>query len=116
MSRTPLLHFIQTESFVDSASDVPITDAEVQHLEEILLADPTAGDVIPGSGGLRKVRLPVKGKGSRGGARVIYYYVVQNLTVYLLFAYSKSASDDLSSAGKKYLRTLAAQIDAEGGA
>ena len=57
--------------------------------------NPLAGDVIPGSGGLRKVRWSASGRGKRGGARVIYYNLLQNGTIWLLTAYTKAKLDNL---------------------
>jgi hypothetical protein len=67
---------------------------------------------MPGTGGVRKVRVPLAGLGKRGGARVIYYYVVSSRFVFLLTAYAKGDADDVSEAGKRCLRALAKELDA----
>lgn len=108
-----LLHFIHTEEFDDSWAGVPLADADLKALQEILCADPEAGDTVPGAGGVRKIRVPARGKGTRGGARVIYYYVVGRATIYLLLAYGKGEADDLSAAGKKYMKQLVRMLEAE---
>ena len=72
-----------------------------------------AGDAISGTGGIRKLRLSAKGKGKRGGSRVIYVYVASRLRVYLLLAYDKSQRDDLSTAGRRYLRARARAFEEE---
>lgn len=69
------------------------TDAEVQELIGWIAANPSAGDLIPGSGGCRKVRWSVPGRGKRGGARVIY--CIRGEVIWLLIAYKKSALDSL---------------------
>ena len=61
-----------------------------------LLLRPEQGSIIPGSGGLRKVRWAIKGKGKRGGLRVIYYWDPKTESFYMLLIYSKSKKDDLS--------------------
>jgi hypothetical protein len=81
-------------------------------VDATLAADPERGDRMPGTGGVRKVRVPLPGRGKRGGARVIYYYVVASQFVFLLTAYAKGDADNVSEAGKRYLRALAKEIDA----
>ncbi len=61
-----------------------------------MLLRPEQGSIIPGSGGLRKVRWAIKGKGKRGGLRVIYYWDPKTESFYMLLIYSKSKKDDLS--------------------
>lgn len=68
---------------------------------------PTAGDVIPGGGGLRKLRWPVRGHGKRGGARVIYWRDTAGERIYLIYAYLKSECSDLTP---KQTATLASLI------
>ncbi len=113
MRHTAFLHFIHTDLFEESAAEVPLTDAGLRGLQDMLRNDPEAGDLIKGTGGVRKIRIAARGRGSRGGARVIYYYVARRLTVYLLLAYAKGDSDDLTPAGKQLLRQLAKELDAE---
>ena len=75
-----------------------------------LIDRPGAGDVIPGAGGARKLRWPAKGKGKRGGARIIYLYVVVAERIYLLRCYAKNVKTDLTSAEKHELRQIAAHL------
>jgi len=75
-------------------------------LQERLAADPTAGDLIPRSGGLRKIRMPLPGRGKRGGARVIYYWVGARSQIYRLLAYAKNVQENLTEAQLKVLREL----------
>ncbi len=79
-------------------------DEDLRGLQNFLLATPDAGDVIPGGSGLRKLRWAVKGRGKRGGARVIYYRHVPMERIYLIYAYVKSAQADLTH---KQIKTLA---------
>jgi len=67
---------------------------------------PDAGDVIKGSGGIRKIRQAAKGKGTRGGARVIYYFALQNHEFFMLDIYAKNEQEDLSIEQIKELRNL----------
>ena len=89
-----------------------LADEDLAVLQRELLADPQKGDVIPGCGGLRKLRLadPRRGKGKRGGARVIYLHVAEADIVYLMDIYGKDEQDDLTSDQKKILKRLAEGI------
>ena len=79
-------------------------------LAEYLAERPEAGSAIPGAGGARKLRWAAKGKGKRGGARVIYVYVVIAARVYLMRCYAKSVKTDLTPAEKGELRQIAAHL------
>ena len=75
-----------------------------------LAGHPFAGTEIPGTGGVRKLRFGARGRGKRGGARVIYYATGGDLPVYALLAYAKSARDDLSPRERRSVARLAADI------
>jgi hypothetical protein len=85
-----------------------LSDDEYNKLQRALVADPEAGVVIPGGGGLRKLRWVVPGKGKSGGLRIIYYLYVSKEIIYMLFVYSKSEQKDLTGKQvnvlKEYLR------------
>ena len=78
-----------------------------------LIDRPDAGDVIPGSGGVRKLRWAAKGKGKRGGAWIIYVYIVVAARIYLLRCYAKNVRTDLAEREKKELRQIAANLKGE---
>ena len=75
---------------------VLLSDDEYAELQRVLVADPNAGDLIPGSGGLRKIRWAIQGRGKRGGARIIYYHLISRDQFYMLLIYGKNEQDDLS--------------------
>lgn len=83
--------------------------SDIERLEfiEWIAANPLAGDVIPGSGGCRKVRWGRSGMGKRGGARVIYYNV-QDGRIWLLIAYAKAKFDNLPA---DFLASLKAEVE-----
>jgi hypothetical protein len=81
--------------------------------ERRLLMDPEAGAVLPGSGGVRKMRVALPGRGKRGGARVIYYYRSERRRIYLLFAYGKSETATLSPRGIALMRSLVRKLRGE---
>jgi hypothetical protein len=82
----------------------------LRNLQNTLIENPKAGNVIPGTGGARKIRNAVLGGGKRGGTRVIYLDVEKHMTVYLLLVYPKSAKDNLTSQDKKAIRILISQL------
>jgi mRNA-degrading endonuclease RelE of RelBE toxin-antitoxin system len=85
-----------------------LTDSEYLELQTALILQPELGDVIPDTGGLRKLRWKEsrRGKGKRGGVRVIYYWYASGSLIYLLHIYSKSEQEDLSADEKRILRRL----------
>ena len=83
-----------------------LSDEEYRDLQELLAERPEIGSVIVGSGGLRKVRWGIRGKGKRGGVRVIYYWAVKQEQLLLLLMYPKNQRDDLSRAQLNALRKL----------
>ena len=98
--------FINTPSFDKRWSDLGLGDEELKELQNILLADPQAGDVIPGVGGARKVRFAASDHGKRGGARIIYVDIILDEQIFLLTAYPKNVKSDLSGDEKKSLAKL----------
>jgi len=83
-----------------------LTDEEYRRLQLSLVARPDLGAVIPGSGGLRKVRWVVQGRGKRGGVRVIYYWAVSQDRILMLLIYAKNEQDDLTPEQLRVLRRI----------
>ena len=83
-----------------------LTDEQYTDLQWHLVLDPKAGNVIQGTGGLRKVRWASGSGGKRGGVRVIYFHAASQDQIRLLLIYRKGVKDDLSAAEKKVLRKL----------
>jgi hypothetical protein len=94
---------VELSVFARSAQGVFSSD-EVMALIDFLSCHPKAGDVIQGSGGLRKLRWQRGGMGKRGGARVIYYHYDIEGKVYLLMAYAKSVQENLTAEQLKRLK------------
>lgn len=74
---------------------------ELSSFVTFIAANPTAGAIIQGTGGLRKVRWSRDGIGTRGGTRIVYYYHNPRNPIYLFYAYPKNAKDDLTSEERK---------------
>lgn len=105
--------FIMTSGFDRNWERMGLGEAELQALQNLLLLDPDAGDVIPGLAGARKVRIPLEGRGKSGGGRVIYVDVVIREQIYLLLAYPKNVQTDLNPEQKKIIRKLIETIKEE---
>ena len=95
---------IETPTFTRQIRGL-LSDDEYAAFQSQLMANPKAGDVIPGSGGLRKLRWSRPGHGKRGGIRVIYFAAIED-RIYLLAAYAKSDRENLTGAQIKVLRRL----------
>ena len=97
--------FIETPIFTKQASGGLFSDEELKQLQTDLLNKPDKGDLIAGSGGLRKIRLARRGGGKSGGFRIIYYRNTPEV-IFLLLAYPKNKQDNLTKAELKLLREL----------
>ena len=86
------------------------TTTSTQNFVNFIAANPEAGDVIPETGGVRKVRWSRSGTGKRGGARVIYFYHSGSRPLYLLLVYAKARREDLTPDEKRLVRKLAAML------
>lgn len=87
-------------------SDKWLTKSERLSVINYLAAHPAAGDLIQGTGGLRKLRWSAKGKGKRGGVRVIYFYHNESIPVFLLTLFGKGEKANLSKAERNDLAKL----------
>lgn len=97
------MEFIETISFTRRIREL-LTDDEYSRLQTTLIGAPDAGDVIKGSGGLRKIRWAARGRGKSGGVRVIYYWVTEEGIIYMLSIYAKNVKGDLTKQEIKALR------------
>ncbi len=87
----------------------------LEQIEQQILEDPDAGDVIPGTGGVRKLRVvdALRNKGRRGGHRVLYLDLPNRETTYLLHIYGKDEAEDLDASEKRMIRALVRKIKEE---
>jgi len=99
------MQFIETSIFTRQVTTL-LADDEYSQLQVALSAHPDAGAIIPHSGGLRKIRWSMSGRGKRGGVRAIYYWIVAEDQILMLFMYPKSEKDDLTPQQLKVLREI----------
>jgi mRNA-degrading endonuclease RelE of RelBE toxin-antitoxin system len=96
---------IETSIFTRQVNAL-LSDEEYRKLQAALVGRPTLGPLIRGTGGLRKVRWALPGKGKRGGVRVIYYWAAAEEQLLMLLVYPKAERDDLTPAQLRILRKL----------
>jgi len=94
--------FIEIPEFVDKIDKIA-THLEMIELQDELIKNPYKGNLVKGTGGARKIRMKLQGRGKSGGARVIYYYVDLQGEIWFLDIYPKSVKEDLSENEKKKL-------------
>jgi mRNA-degrading endonuclease RelE of RelBE toxin-antitoxin system len=99
------LTFKETSFFTRQVTEF-LSDEGLNALQWTLMANPESGDLIRGSGGLRKLRWAGSGRGKRGGLRVIYYWHVPESVILLLLAYPKNQQEDLTQAQVKVLKSI----------
>ncbi len=98
-----MLTFIETKLFTRLVQNY-FTDDEYAALQNAIVFNPEAGDVIRGSGGVRKLRWGLAGRGKRGGVRVIYHLQLQQGQVWMLTLYAKNEADSISGAVLKKIK------------
>jgi mRNA-degrading endonuclease RelE of RelBE toxin-antitoxin system len=109
LRRALLFKLREHPTFAKQAQEL-FEEEEFRLFQLDLAVRPDAGDVIPGLGGLRKIRWGAKGKGKRGGARIIYLLIPKPGIIYLFYAYTKGDITELSPEQKKRLRQAVTEI------
>jgi hypothetical protein len=104
MAEAPMT-VVETAEFLKHAARL-MSGSEREELVAFLGANPEAGEIMPGTGGVRKIRWAREGMGKRGGARVIYYHHSERLPVFLLTAYPKNRKANLSKAERNAMKRL----------
>jgi hypothetical protein len=106
------LHFIDTPYFSRGA-DALLDDDDIRELQQILNENPRAGDLVRGTGGVRKLRVAASGRGKRGGGRVLYLYVEIRSRIFFLAVFPKNEQPDFTPAGYRALKALVKQLKVE---
>ena len=96
---------VETPIFTKLINEIMSYD-EYKELQEVLVIKPDLGVLIKNSGGLRKIRWSVDGRGKSGGVRIIYYWMTENEQLYMMYIFSKSTQENLSDAQTKALRQI----------
>lgn len=109
MTRTVPISVLETPEFL-SATRKLMSDEERALLVDYLAYNPTAGDLITGTGGVRKLRWGLEGRGKRGGARVIYFYHDAGVPLFALTAFAKNEQADLSQRDRNDFRQLTTRM------
>lgn len=102
MNRT----FIEVPIFTRKWKELGLDDEDLRALENVLLENPKSGDAIKGTGGIRKIRIPLENTGKRSGGRVIYVDVEIKETIYFINVYSKNEKDDLTEDEKRAFKAF----------
>jgi hypothetical protein len=105
-----MLTVIETESYLRAAKDAKMAEEEMKAAVDFVATTPEAGDVMQGTGGVRKARLAGRGKGKSGGYRIVYYFGGGEIPVFLLTVFGKGEKDNLSQGERNALRALTAVL------
>ena len=100
-----ILVILETSIFTRRVTKL-LSDDEYRELQATLVNHSDSGSVIPGGGGIRKIRWSATGHGKRGGARIIYYWAAEQDRILLLFIYAKNEKDDLTPDQLKTLKNV----------
>lgn len=95
------MRIVRTRRYRKDLERIGASADDVRSLESAIAADPTVGDVVPGLGGIRKVRFGIDKRGKRGGGRAIYFLMVADDAAIMLFAYAKNEREDLTKEQRK---------------
>ena len=101
---------IETEGYLRAAKDAKMAEEEMVAAVDLVSTDPEAGDVMAGTGGVRKARLAGRGKGKSGGYRIVWYFGGGDIPVYLLAVFGKGEKANLSQGERNALRSMTAGL------
>jgi len=104
------MKIIRLSTFNRSAKKADLSESMIADLAKSLARNPTMGDLVQGTGGVRKMRLAMPGKGKSGGARVIHFAHLSDDTVYLILVYKKNIQANLSAQQKKTIKRLIQEL------
>lgn len=105
------MEIVRTARYRRDMARIGASSEDIEKLERAIAEAPTAGAVISGLRGIRKIRFGIAGRGKRGGGRAIYYLMLADDTAIMLAAYAKSEKDDLTPADRKAILALLKEID-----
>ena len=101
---------IETESYLRAAKDAGMADAEMTAAVDLVASNPESGDLMQGTGGVRKTRLAGRGKGKSGGYRIVWYFGGGDIPEFLLTVFGKGEKANLTQGERNALRSLTATL------
>jgi len=104
------MKIVRTSRYIRDLKRLRASTEDVVRLEQAIAGDPTAGDVIPGLGGIRKLRFGIGSRGKRGGGRAIYFLMLTDDTAVMIFAYAKNEQEDLTTEQRKAALALVKEL------
>lgn len=107
---TTMRTVIETEAYLRAAKDAAMTDEEMTAAVDLVADNPETGDVMQGTGGVRKARLAGRGKGKSGGYRIVYFYGGGDIPLFLLTVFGKGEKANLTQGERNALRALTATL------
>jgi len=107
------MEFIETTVFTKLIADL-LPDDSYRLLQDDIVKNPQAGDLVPGGGGIRKLRFALPGKWKRGGTRLIYYWQTSKHKTYMLPAYTKARKENLDPEQTALLKALVKELERHG--
>ena len=105
------MKIVRTTRYIRDLKRLRVSAQDVARLEQAIAADPTVGDVIPGLGGMRKLRFGIGNQGKRGGGRAIYFLMLADDVALMLHVYSKSDKGDLTTLDRRILSEIVKEYD-----
>jgi len=108
-----IMEFIETPVFTKLIATM-LPDDDYRLLQNDIAKNPQTGDLIPGGGGIRKLRFALPGRGKRGGARLIYYWQTSKYKIYMLLAYAKAKKENLEPEQVAILKSLVKELEHHG--
>lgn len=102
---------VEMPEFIRCAKKLGISEEEHEDIIDDLSSNPDAGDEIPGTGGMRKLRVAAKGRGKSGGYRIITFFTGIDVPVFLITMYAKNKKENITDKEKKIMKTLSGSIE-----
>lgn len=95
------MKIVRTKRYIKDLRRVGASPSDISALEQAIASDPTSGAVVPGLGGIRKIRFAIGNRGKRGGGRAIYFLILADDMAVMLFAYAKNEREDITAEQRK---------------
>ncbi len=105
------MRIVRTNRYLKDMKRIGASATDMDGLEHFIAANPTAGDVIRGLGGIRKIRFGIGSRGKGGGGRAVYFLLLSDGVAVMLLAYAKNEQDDLSPAQRKEILRILKELE-----